>query len=207
MRQLISKLRTWYIHSRKNEPNSSSTTSSNLVVEELWSYNQCERYVFGRQSFGGFNPVVEKNVRKGIWKPFYLEEGDVAVESSDEDEKKPQSDVDVSDEEMAKTYGSLIGTLAKRFNKRNEKGKRGNKNKNFKGKGNDQQKSKGKNWKKDNSKEKDHNKSGNRQQNQKRQRDSTGSTQQSPSSKRNRDNYDETDVPPQKKRKFLKPTD
>lgn len=201
---MISKLGTWYIHSRKNEPNVSSATSSNLVVEELWSYNQCERYVFGRQSFGGFNPVVEKNVRKGIWKPFYLEEGDVAVESSDEDEKKPQSDVDVSDEEMAKTYGSLIGTLAKRFNRRNEKGKRGNKK--FKGKGKDQQKAKGNNWEKDASKGKNY-KSGDRHQNQKRQRDSTGSTHQSPSSKRNRGNYDESDMPPQKKRKFLKPSD
>jgi hypothetical protein len=27
----------------------------------------------GRQSFGGFNPLVEQNVKSGFWRPFYLD--------------------------------------------------------------------------------------------------------------------------------------
>ncbi|ODN02845.1 M-phase phosphoprotein 6 [Orchesella cincta] len=217
------------IASRKNEP---TTSKSSLTVEELWSYNQCERYIFGRQSFGGFNPVVENNVKKGIWKPFYLEESECQQDDSEEEEgiKKNQSDVDVSDEEMSKTYGSLIGTLAKRFTRKNKQGA-GGKGKN---RGNEADNSGQNGGKKPNKRGRfrknkkeaggsgDHNnQSSHQQQNRgwgskgskKRQRESTGSTnyeyqeERNSRPKRRSDDRNQDSGIPQKKRKFLKPSD
>jgi len=91
-----------------------------VIIEECPSYSQLEGHIFGRQSFGGFNQVVENNVKNGIWRPFHLDPysgtGEVKEDGqlSEEDGEK-----DVSDEEMAKTYGSLVGTLGKRFKKKN----------------------------------------------------------------------------------------
>lgn len=182
-------------------------------MEEVWSYNHCERYIFGRQSYGGFNPAVEKNVKKGIWRPFYLDECDNPYESSDEDDKfKKQSDVDVSDEEMAKTYGSLIGTMAKKFGKGKGKGK---KDKKFQGKDKGIMK-KSKFSQKQNYSQNSDEEMESRRAIQKRQRESTGSVnfkeerdQRSHKSSPSKRSYDRTDgnAPPQKRRKFWKPSD
>jgi len=215
----------------KNEP---ATPTSSLTVEELWSYNQCERYIFGRQSFGGFNPVVENNVKKGIWKPFYMEESEYAHDDSEEEEgiKKNQSDVDVSDEEMSKTYGSLIGTLAKRFTRKNKRGggkgqNRGNQNNYSDGTGHKRDKKQNKKGRFRNNK-REAGGSGNSSTNQspkqeqkrgwgskgskKRQRESTGSTnyehQEESNSRPKRRNENNSDSAiPQKRRKFMKPSD
>ncbi|CAL8096784.1 unnamed protein product [Orchesella dallaii] len=213
----------------KNEPTASK---SSLTVEELWSYNQCERYIFGRQSFGGFNPVVEKNLKKGIWKPFYMEDSEYAQDDSDEEQsiKKNQSDVDVSDEEMSKTYGSLIGTLAKRFTRKNKQeggGGRGRNRGNHNHADNAGLKKQNKKGRFRNNKrdaggnENPNANQGSKQQqkrgwgskgSKKRQRESTGSTtyehqeERNSRPKRRNDNNQGSDIP-QKRRKFLKPSD
>jgi len=105
----------------KSEVDSTTTTTSQkltAIVEEVPSYSQCIGYNFGRVSFGGFNPIVEYNVSRGIWK---AAKAGVA-ESDPEDEVKSEGapeENDVPDEEMARTYGSIVGTLGKHFmNKR-----------------------------------------------------------------------------------------
>jgi len=105
----------------KSEVDSTTTTTSQTsltaIVEEVPSYSQCIGYNFGRVSFGGFNPIVEYNVSRGIWKA--AKAG--VPESDPEDEAKSEDALenDVPDEEMARTYGSIVGTLGKHFmNKR-----------------------------------------------------------------------------------------
>jgi hypothetical protein len=49
------------------------STCSKSTVECCPSYSQLEGHTFGRQSFGGFNPLVEQNVKSGLWRPFHLD--------------------------------------------------------------------------------------------------------------------------------------
>jgi len=73
-------------------------------IEFVPSYVKCEDlYPSGRMSFRNFNPSVEK-----MFKEMIAEE-DLA--KSEEREREET----VSDEEMAKRYESLVGTVAKKF--------------------------------------------------------------------------------------------
>lgn len=73
-------------------------------VEFEPSYVICEQlYRNGRMSFKNFNPAVEKMCKE------MLAEEDLAQSEAREREET------VSDEEMAKRYESLVGTVAKKF--------------------------------------------------------------------------------------------
>ncbi len=81
------------------------------------SYSQCIGYKFGRLSFGGFNPTVEYNVKKRNWRAVHVGSA-TSDEEEDSDEdggRKLKDEVDVDDEEMAQTYGSIIGTVGKQL--------------------------------------------------------------------------------------------
>lgn len=83
----------------------------NLIIEEK-SLVPCEDLLFGRMSFKGFNPEVEKLM--------------VLLNPKDEEEEEAEEDVsrmqtDVTDEEMALRYESLVGTLKKKFAKKRER--------------------------------------------------------------------------------------
>lgn len=68
------------------------------------SYVKCEElYPSGRMSFKNFNPTVEK-----MFKEMLAEEELSRSEAREREET-------VSDEEMAKRYESLVGTVAKKF--------------------------------------------------------------------------------------------
>lgn len=197
--------------SRQPSPASSSTTSV-CVIEEVGSYSQCEGHIFGRQSFGGFNPVLEQNVRKGIWRPFYidpthLEDEDEELDS--ETKKKDMKDeMDVDDEEMAKHYGSLVATLGKRFAKKgkNQSGSDGPPNKRIKMDPNveENKKKKGGGWK-------GLFKSGKKGQEDTSEAKSPGGGgrrrggRRGKNSKQSQEEKGQTD--PKKKRKFMKPKD
>ncbi|KAK2701335.1 M-phase phosphoprotein 6-like [Artemia franciscana] len=66
------------------------------------SYKIVEDLVFGRMSFGGMNPEVEKIMKKANGEPVETE-----IEAN------------ISNSEMAATYGSLVAKIGKRFNKGN----------------------------------------------------------------------------------------
>lgn len=63
-------------------------------------------HTFGRMSYKGVNLTIEK-----IWKNIEAEKAD---KESDDREKK----MAVTDEEMAARYGSLVGTIGKKFSKK-----------------------------------------------------------------------------------------
>ncbi|KAM6117909.1 M-phase phosphoprotein 6 [Pterocles gutturalis] len=74
------------------------------IIEER-SFMPCEDLLYGRMSFKGFNPEIEKlmiqmNSRK-------------CKEEEIEEEEKMEADV--SDEEMARRYETLVGTIGKKF--------------------------------------------------------------------------------------------
>ncbi|NP_001090153.1 M-phase phosphoprotein 6 L homeolog [Xenopus laevis] len=80
------------------------------IIEER-SFLPCEDFLYGRMSFKGFNPEVEKLMLQ-------LNSRTETEEIVDEG----KMDVDVSDEEMARRYESLVGTIKKKFTKkRNQK--------------------------------------------------------------------------------------
>lgn len=102
----------------------SSSSQPELTVIEIPSYNQVEGFIFGRQSFGGFNPTVESNLAKGVWKPYYLDEGVDEVK----EEEEADSDADLPgeedvDPELKQNYGSMVAMLGKKFLKKKKKGK------------------------------------------------------------------------------------
>ncbi|XP_035859481.1 M-phase phosphoprotein 6-like [Sander lucioperca] len=83
----------------------------NLIVEEK-SFGPCEELRYGRFSFKGFNPEVEKLM--------------LLMNPRDETETKDEEDVsrmqtDVTDEEMALRYESLVESMKKKFAKKRER--------------------------------------------------------------------------------------
>ncbi|XP_068115830.1 M-phase phosphoprotein 6 [Hyperolius riggenbachi] len=81
----------------------------NYIIEEK-SFLPCEDFMFGRMSFNGFNPEIEKLM--------------VQMNSQAEDEEEDlesDMDADVSDEEMARRYESLVGTIHKKFAKKRDR--------------------------------------------------------------------------------------
>lgn len=82
-----------------------------LIIEEK-SFGPCEDLLFGRLSFRGFNPEVEKLM--ALLNPKAEEE-----DEEEEDVRKMQTDV--TDEEMALRYESLVGSMKKKFAKKRER--------------------------------------------------------------------------------------
>ncbi|PNI45692.1 MPHOSPH6 isoform 3 [Pan troglodytes] len=81
-----------------------------IISEEHWSFIieeqsflLCEDLLYGRMSFRGFNPEVEKLMLQMNAKHKAEEVEDETVE------------LDVSDEEMARRYETLVGTIGKKF--------------------------------------------------------------------------------------------
>ncbi|NXP51408.1 MPH6 phase, partial [Heliornis fulica] len=75
----------------------------NFIIEER-SFLPCEDLLYGRMSFKGFNPEVEKLM--------------IQMNSRCKEEEIEESDkmeADVSDEEMARRYETLVGTIGKKF--------------------------------------------------------------------------------------------
>ncbi|XP_006835842.1 PREDICTED: M-phase phosphoprotein 6-like [Chrysochloris asiatica] len=79
-----------------------------LIIEEQ-SFSLCEDLLYGRMSFRGFNSEVEKLMVQMNSKSKAEEVEDEAVE------------LDVSDEEMARRYESLVGTIGKKFAKKRDR--------------------------------------------------------------------------------------
>lgn len=72
-----------------------------FIVER--SYERCEDLVYGRMSFKGFNPEVEKlmtakNIERGLNEAEYRE-----------------SENSLNEKEMAERYQSLVGTISNKF--------------------------------------------------------------------------------------------
>ncbi|XP_064610770.1 M-phase phosphoprotein 6-like [Liolophura sinensis] len=70
------------------------------------SYAPCENLVFGRMSFKGLNPEIEKLMT--------VQEVEESLKISEAKEKELMVDED----EMTKRYETLIGTIAKKFAKK-----------------------------------------------------------------------------------------
>ncbi|XP_008851161.1 M-phase phosphoprotein 6 [Nannospalax galili] len=80
-----------------------------LIIEEQ-SFLLCEDLRYGRMSFRGFNPEVEK---------LMLQMNSKNKAAADEEEEA--AELDVSDEEMARRYETLVGTIGKRFAKKRDR--------------------------------------------------------------------------------------
>uniref|UniRef100_A0A4W3IZD5 M-phase phosphoprotein 6 n=1 Tax=Callorhinchus milii TaxID=7868 RepID=A0A4W3IZD5_CALMI len=78
------------------------------IIEEK-SFVPCENLLFGRMSFKGFNPEIEKLVSQ-----MYSEDGK-------EEAEEETIEADVSDLEMARRYGSLVGTIKNKFTKKRDR--------------------------------------------------------------------------------------
>ncbi|KAK2545683.1 M-phase phosphoprotein 6 [Columba livia] len=74
-----------------------------FIIEER-SFMPCEDLLYGRMSFKGFNPEIEKLMVQMNSK--------CKEEEIEEDDKM---EADVSDEEMARRYETLVGTIGKKF--------------------------------------------------------------------------------------------
>ncbi|XP_006641225.2 M-phase phosphoprotein 6 isoform X1 [Lepisosteus oculatus] len=81
----------------------------NFVIEER-SFVPCEELIYGRMSFGGFNPEVEK-----------LMAAMKSQSKTEEDEEADKVEADVSDEEMARRYETLVGSIKRKFTKKRDR--------------------------------------------------------------------------------------
>ncbi|XP_035868161.1 M-phase phosphoprotein 6 isoform X2 [Phyllostomus discolor] len=79
-----------------------------FIIEEQ-SFLLCEDLLYGRMSFRGFNPEVEKLM-------IQMNSKNKAEEVEDE-----TVELDVSDEEMARRYETLVGTIGKKFVKKRDR--------------------------------------------------------------------------------------
>nr|XP_044986002.1 M-phase phosphoprotein 6-like [Jaculus jaculus] len=82
-----------------------------FIIEEQ-SFMLCEDLLYGRMSFRGFNPEVEKLMLQMN-----------AKNKAEEDEEDETVELDVSDEEMARRYETLVGTIGKKFAKKRDRAK------------------------------------------------------------------------------------
>ncbi|KAK3591348.1 hypothetical protein CHS0354_040309 [Potamilus streckersoni] len=80
---------------------------SQYIVEP--SYSRCEDLLFGRMSFKGCNPEIEKLMKSHM------------QDSELEEASRKESEIGVDDMEMAERYESLIGTVAKKFAKKRQR--------------------------------------------------------------------------------------
>uniref|UniRef100_A0A8C5QE99 M-phase phosphoprotein 6 n=1 Tax=Leptobrachium leishanense TaxID=445787 RepID=A0A8C5QE99_9ANUR len=79
-----------------------------FIIEER-SFHPCEDFLYGRMSFKGFNPEVEKLMVQMNSK---ADAEDVVEEG--------KMDVDITDEEMAQRYESLVKSIQKKFAKKRD---------------------------------------------------------------------------------------
>uniref|UniRef100_A0A023FWQ2 Putative m phase phosphoprotein 6 n=1 Tax=Amblyomma parvum TaxID=251391 RepID=A0A023FWQ2_AMBPA len=84
-----------------NAMDSIKKEGSRYVIKE--SYAPCLGLLAPRMSFKGRNPEIERLMQQG-----------------DETEIKPANMPGIPDEEMAKRYSTLFGTIAKKFDKRKQ---------------------------------------------------------------------------------------
>ncbi|XP_056138203.1 M-phase phosphoprotein 6 isoform X2 [Lampris incognitus] len=75
------------------------TAQETFVIEER-SFVPCEDLKYGRMSFKGFNPEVE--------------------DRAEEEEDLGRMETDITDEDMARRYESLVGSMKKKFAKKRE---------------------------------------------------------------------------------------
>lgn len=85
------------------------STQSKCTFTVEPSFVICDNLMFGRRSFKGFNPEIEK-ICNTI-------DNNQALREAEEREKETS----VNDEEMAERYQSLVGTITKKFTKRRHK--------------------------------------------------------------------------------------
>lgn len=78
----------------------------NIILTES-SFVSCEDLVFGRMSFKGFNPEVEKLMALRGQKT-----------DPDDEEDISKMDTDITDEEMASRYADLVNSIKKKFAKK-----------------------------------------------------------------------------------------
>uniref|UniRef100_A0A8B9T167 M-phase phosphoprotein 6 n=3 Tax=Anas TaxID=8835 RepID=A0A8B9T167_ANAPL len=79
-----------------------------FIIEER-SFMLCEDLLYGRMSFKGFNPEIEKLMVQMNSKS-----------KKEEIEVDDKMEADVSDEEMARRYETLVGTIGKKFLKKRD---------------------------------------------------------------------------------------
>ncbi|XP_056308346.1 M-phase phosphoprotein 6 [Danio aesculapii] len=85
----------------------------NHIIEER-SFVPCEDLVYGRMSFKGFNPDIEKLM---LLMNAPREEED----EEEEDESMNKMETDITDEEMAIRYQSLVESMRKKFAKKRDR--------------------------------------------------------------------------------------
>uniref|UniRef100_A0A1A8M077 M-phase phosphoprotein 6 n=2 Tax=Nothobranchius TaxID=28779 RepID=A0A1A8M077_9TELE len=110
-------------------------SKENRIVEEK-SFRPCEELLFGRLSFRGFNPEVEVRFWPGglrgkakcrpslVLTQTHLVSQKLMALMNPKDEVEEdvsQMQTDVTDEEMALRYESLVGTMKKKFAKKRER--------------------------------------------------------------------------------------
>ncbi|XP_069758315.1 M-phase phosphoprotein 6 isoform X1 [Narcine bancroftii] len=81
----------------------------NRIIEEK-SFVPCEDLLFGRMSFKGFNPEIEKLVAQMY-----------SQNESEESEEDIKMEADISDEEMARRYERLVGSIKRKFTKKRDR--------------------------------------------------------------------------------------
>ncbi|XP_022100918.1 M-phase phosphoprotein 6-like [Acanthaster planci] len=75
------------------------------------SFAVCENLKFGRMSFKGMNPSIEKLMRS------------MEAEELEAKSEQREREMTVSDEEMARRYSTLVGTIANKFTKKRHRTK------------------------------------------------------------------------------------
>ncbi|XP_010881543.1 M-phase phosphoprotein 6 [Esox lucius] len=83
----------------------------NFIIEES-SFGPFEDLKYGRMSFKGFNPEVEK---------LMIAMNTAKEEEEEEEEEISRMETDITDEDMARRYESLVGSMKKRFAKKRER--------------------------------------------------------------------------------------
>ncbi|XP_028829843.1 M-phase phosphoprotein 6 [Denticeps clupeoides] len=81
----------------------------NYIIEEK-SFVPCEDLVYGRMSFKGFNPEVEKLM-------LVMNSGS----RNEEEEDVGKMESDITDEEMARRYESLVSSMKRTMSKKRER--------------------------------------------------------------------------------------
>ncbi|KAM6927144.1 M-phase phosphoprotein 6 [Lycodopsis pacificus] len=85
-------------------------TRENFIIEEK-SFVPCEELKYGRFSFKGFNPEVERLML--LMNP--------EEEEEKEEEEPSRMQTDVTDEEMALRYESLVRSMKKKFSTKRQR--------------------------------------------------------------------------------------
>ncbi|XP_033107733.1 M-phase phosphoprotein 6-like [Anneissia japonica] len=73
------------------------------------SYVKCEDLMWGRMSFKGMDPLIEKMMKNNEAKEEEDDEEEVTIDSGE---------TMITDEEMAKQYSTLVETIGKKFGKK-----------------------------------------------------------------------------------------